>query len=206
MTEFSRRIQLLCWMAYLIALPASWSWLPEMVGEGSKQLARGAYVATMLATALPMPWMMAGGLLKWLRQHPSLLNLPHKDYWLAPERTHTTWRRLDGLLLRLGWWIWCLLALIHYRAVTERPNGLGDQTMLPSLPETAFEIVMFALVIGILADVLSATLTWRVPKAQLEVFRAGQMRESSDADGKRSIRRLPRSGQSARRSGHGEPR
>jgi hypothetical protein len=136
MIEFSRRLQLLCWITYLIALPASGWWLPEMVGESSKQIARGTYIAIMLVTALPLPWVMGGGLLKWLRRHPSLLNLPHKDYWLAPERADTAWARLDTLMLRLGWMIWSLLALIHYRAVTERqggPAGPGEQSALPAL-------------------------------------------------------------------------
>lgn len=206
MTELSRKVQLLCWMAYLIALPASWSWLPEMVGESSKQIARGGYITIMLATALPLPWVMGGGLLRWLQRDPSLLNLPHKDYWLEPKRADATWKRLDKFLQRLGWMIWSLFALIHYRAVAERPGDPGAQAALPALPGTAFEITMFIIVILVLADVLGSTLAWRVPKAQLEAFRASQISESSDAAGKRSIGRPARSSQPSRKSGHGEPR
>lgn len=212
MTETYRKVQWLCWTAYLIALPASWSWLPEMVGDDGKQISRGAYIAIMLVTALPLPWVMSGGLLKWLRRHPSQLNLPHKDYWLAPERADATWVRLDALMLRLGWMIWSLLALIHYRAVAERPGvpdvpgGPGDQAVLPSLPESAFEITMFALVILVLADVLRSTLAWRVPKAQLETFRARQTRDPPEAAGKHPIRQPARPGQPSRGPGRGEPR
>jgi hypothetical protein len=206
MTEFSRKAQLMCWMAYLLALPASWSWLPEMVGESSKQITKDGYIAIMLATALPLPWVMGGGLLRWLQRNPSLLNLPHKDYWLDPQRADATWTRLDRFLQRLGWMIWSLLALIHYRAVAERPGDPRDQAALPALPETAFEITMLTLVILVLADALGSTLAWRVPKAQLQAFRARQMPEPSHAAGKRSIRRPAHSSPSALKSGHGEPR
>jgi hypothetical protein len=203
MTEFSRKAQLLCWMAYLIALPASWAWLPGMVGEVGKQMAKGSYIVIMLVTALPLPWVMGGGLLKWLRRHPGLLNLPHKGYWLAPERADAAWARLDSLLLRLGWMIWCLLALIHYHAAAERPGGQGG---LPALPETAFESVMFALVIAVLVDALHSTLAWRVPKATLEAFRAQQTHDRAASEGRRSIRRPPRPSHLPRGPGHGEPR
>ena len=53
MTEFSRKTQLLAWLAYLIALPTSWAWLPAMVGDDGKQVAKVAYVAIMLI--LPGP-------------------------------------------------------------------------------------------------------------------------------------------------------
>ena len=209
MNEFSRKLQLLAWLAYLMALPASWAWLPNMVGDDGKQVARTAYVATMLVTALPLPWVMGGGLLNWLRRHPSLLNLPHKDYWLAPARADATWARLDALMLRLGWMIWSLLTLIHYRALADRPGvtgSTGDQAVLPSLSETAFEITMFALVVLVLADALRSTLAWRVPKARLEAFRAQPTHDSAEAAGHRAIRRPPRPGQPSRRSDHGEPR
>jgi hypothetical protein len=137
------------------------------------------------------------------------LNLPHKDYWLAPERADTAWTRLDTLMLRLGWMIWSLLALIHYRAVTERqggPAGPGEQSALPALSETTFEITLFALVILVLADVLRSTLVWRVPKAQLEAFRSQQTQDSAEAGGKRSIKRPPRPGQPSREPARGEPR
>lgn len=209
MNQFSRKLQILAWLAYLMALPASWAWLPNMVGDDGKQVEKAVYITIMLVTALPLPWAMCGGLLSWLRRHPSQLNLPHKDYWLAPERTDATWVRLDALMLRLGWMIWSLLALIHYRAVAEGPGipgGPGDQAVLPSLSETAFEITMFALVVLVLADALRSTLAWRVPKARLEAFRAQPTHDSAEAAGHRAIRRPPRPGQPSRRSDHGEPR
>jgi len=206
MTEFSRKTQLLAWLAYLIALLISWAWLPAMVGDNGKQVAKVAYVAIMLVTALPLPWVTCGGLLKWLRQHPSLLNLPQKDYWLAPERTDATWARLDGFLLRLGWMIWCLLALIHCREVVERPGDPEDQTVLPVLSATTFEIMVFVFVIVMLADVLRSTLAWRVPRAQLEAFRSQQIRALAELAGQRSARRPPRLGQASRGPDRGESR
>ena len=209
MNEFSRKLQLLAWVAYLTALPASWAWLPEMVGDDGKQATKVAYVSIMLVTALPLPWAMCGGLLKWLRRHPIHLNLPHKDYWLAPERTGATWVRLDALMLRLGWMILSLLTLIHYRSVAERPgvaSGPDDQTAFHALPETVFEITMFALVILVLADVLRSTLAWRVPKARLGAFRARQTRDRAEAAGKHPIRQPARPGQPSRGPGRGEPR
>lgn len=206
MTDFARKTQWLCWAVYLIALPASWTLLPGMVGDDGKKIAKGAYIVIMLVTTLPMPWVLTGGLLKWLQRNPGQLSLPHKDYWLAPGRADATWTRLDGFLLRLGWMIWCLLALIHYRAVTGRLGGPDDQTVLPALPETAFEIVMVVLVIAVLAEVLRSTLAWRVPKTQLEAFRAQQTHDSAKAGGRRAIKRPPIPGQPSRGPDRGESR
>ena len=51
MNEFSRKLQVLAWLAYLMALPAGWAWLPEMVGDDGKQVTKVAYVSIMLVTA-----------------------------------------------------------------------------------------------------------------------------------------------------------
>ena len=202
MTEFSRKAQLLCWMAYLIALPASWPWLPSMVGEDGKQMARGGYIATMLITTLPLPWVMGGGLLKWLKRHPNKLNLPNKDYWLASNRTYDTWSRVDGLMLRLGWMIWSMLALIHCRAVT----APGDKAGSMLFSQSNFDIVMFVLVIVMLVDVARSTMVWRVPQAELEAFRAQHRHGSAEASDHRAIRSAPQSGPSSRSHRRGEPR
>lgn len=91
MTDLARKTQWLCWAVYLIAVPASWTLLPGMVGDDGKQVAKGAYIVIMLMTTLPMPWVLTGGLLKWLQRNPGQLSLFHKDYWLAPERADAAW-------------------------------------------------------------------------------------------------------------------
>jgi hypothetical protein len=200
MTEFSRKAQHACWALYFIALVASYPWLPDSVGDPGKQIAKGAYIALLLLTTLPLPWVVGGGILKRV---PSLLNLPNKDYWLAPERAQESWARLEVFSLRLGWLIWCLFAFIHYRAVAEAPGGL------PAIPKAGFDIAVLVLVIVLLLGVLQFALAWRAPKAALAAFQAQQAAQLTAGIDSRAIKRPPSPGHTprfGRGTDHGQPR
>lgn len=102
--------------------------LPEQVatkfGSGGQPVAwspRGAFLTLhlfslgfvavlILGLWLAMPWLPA-----------SLINLPHRDWWLAPERAEFTRRRLGNFVLGLGT---LLLAYV---------TALGDLTMRANL-------------------------------------------------------------------------
>ena len=106
-------------------------------------------------------------------------------------------------MLRLGWWIWCLLVLVHYRAVAQPAGGL------PAMPGSGFEIAVFVLATGVLASVLLSTLAWRVPEAELEAFRGQETARLAEGTGSRAVRRPPRPagpGRPPQGPTHGEPR
>jgi hypothetical protein len=203
MTEFSRKVQHACWALYFIALVASYPWLPDSVGDPGKQIAKGAYIALMLLTTLPLPWVLGGGILKWVRKDTSLLNIPNKGYWLAPERAQESWARLDAFCLRLGWLTWCLFAALHFRAVAEAPGGL------PAIPKAGFDIAVLVLVLTALLGALQFVLAWRVPKATLAAFQAQQEAPPTEGINDRAIKRPPRPSHTPRSThepNHGQPR
>lgn len=108
--------------------------LPERVashfnaaGVANGWMSRDSQTAAHVGVALFMAAMFEG--IAWLgpRLPKELINLPHRDYWLAPERRAATQAWLDGLVRLLGCVLMAfLLALFHqvYRA------NLGAKPML----------------------------------------------------------------------------
>jgi hypothetical protein len=206
MQEFSRRAQRLCWALYFIALLASYAWLPDTVGDPAEPMAKGAYTVTLLLSTLPMPWAMCGGLLSWVRKDARLLNLPHKAYWLAPERAQATWVRLDAFMLRLGWMLWGLFALIQYQTLA---SPTGDAHAWPALSNAGFEMAIGVCVAAVLLSVVHSMLAWRVPKHTLEAFQAQQEAQPAAGINSHAIKRPPRPAHTprfGRGTDHGQPR
>jgi hypothetical protein len=204
MREFSRKAQLLCWMMYLIALPASWAWLPAMVGDGGNATTKAGYVLTMWLTALPLTWLMCGGLLKLVRRYPRWLNLTNKEYWLAPERADQTWQRLDAAFLSLGWLIWVFHAVLLYKTLA------GPRVGAPLMSEANFFALVFVLGTALLLhSALKLALGWRVPKATLAAFQAQQEAQPTEGIDSRAIKRPPspvHTPRFGRGTDHGQPR
>jgi hypothetical protein len=72
-------------------------WLPPLVashfgGDGmpNGHMPRGAYLAFMLAIGVGVPLLMGFLPAKMARRFPERLNLPNREYWLAPERREAT--------------------------------------------------------------------------------------------------------------------
>lgn len=100
---------------------AAWVWsltgqLPERVavhfdaaGIPNGFMSRAGCRAFMLAVTLGLPTLIAcaTGVLPRLVP-PALINLPNRDYWLAPER----WRETLDFLGEQGAWLGCILLLL----------------------------------------------------------------------------------------------
>ncbi len=96
-----------------IALTADW--LPHQVaghfaitGLANGFVAREAYVAMLLGSAVLLPALVIGLLWLAVRRFPRLINLPNRDYWLADERRGAT---VEFLAARAAW-LAALLALL----------------------------------------------------------------------------------------------
>lgn len=73
----------------------------------------GGVVALTTAPFLVLPWLLP-------RIPESLVNLPHKAYWLAPERREETFRTISAWLLWLA--VGTLMLLTHLLGVTMAEN------------------------------------------------------------------------------------
>jgi hypothetical protein len=113
---------------------ATYPMLPDRVashfsaaGKPDGWVSRPAYAASLLAGAVAMAVVSAEPLYLARFLSDSLINIPHRDYWLAPERRHEAHDRLFAF----GLWLACLevalLIGIHaliVRAHQSRPVSL----------------------------------------------------------------------------------
>lgn len=125
-------------------------------GDPDGWMARESYVVLMVVFVLAYPALMTLAF-SWLPQKfPSWVNIPQRDYWLAPER------RADSLkfLATHGCWFSCILLLtlagVHYAVV------VGHRTQPPELPLPLFFTVLGGFAIGLI--VWTIKLVRRFPK------------------------------------------
>lgn len=105
------------WFALIAFVAGTAELLPEFVGDAGKELPRDRHVALMLGLAIVAPWLATRGAVWFGRRFPSALNVPHKDYWFAPERSEQSFDRLQAYMFRLGLGLLALLAALHYDAL-----------------------------------------------------------------------------------------
>jgi hypothetical protein len=124
----------------IVSVVSSASSLPQTVathfnGVGSPNgwMSASGYVRFMIGFGVGLPLLMVGLFyaVQWLP--PSLINLPRKDFWLAPERLPETRR----YLFRRGLWLGCMMLLLmlglHYavvRANQATPPHLAPKSAL----------------------------------------------------------------------------
>jgi uncharacterized membrane protein len=151
-----RKFPLLLFVTLLAAAAASIlhfaAELPELVavhfdaaGRANGFMTRTGCRDFMLASTLGMPLLMAIATTLLPRALPvSLINLPHRDYWLAPERAH------DSLvfLSEQGVWFGCILVL--FLAGVDGMLVKANAASPPEFPSALFiaMLILFFCAIG----------------------------------------------------------
>ena len=111
---------ILLWLAFASFVALTATQLPERVathfgasGEANGWMTRGGHVQFTLIMGLIVPGAFLGIFALIRRFQGRSLNIPHKDYWLAPERRQQTF----DFIQRQGFWFAALLiaffAAIH---------------------------------------------------------------------------------------------
>jgi hypothetical protein len=86
-------------------------------GVANGFMPRAFYIRFMLAFAIGMPVLIVV-LSRWRFDSPGArLNLPNRDYWLAPERRHQTVSFLRQHMLRFGATLLVFLCYVHWLVV-----------------------------------------------------------------------------------------
>jgi hypothetical protein len=93
---------LVVWAAHLVAVAAAFRGDSAAAGGYPTTSDWNGMVATALVTGIFIPWMCTWGACLVARYASFFLNMPHKDYWLAPERRERTLARLARLSWPLG--------------------------------------------------------------------------------------------------------
>ena len=118
---------------------------------------RGGYQAWMLALVVALPLALVGAL-AWLpRIGACALNIPNKDYWLAPERREGTFERLTRFASFLGIVIAVFLTAVHLVVVE------ANSSTRPTLPTAPFVAVMLGFAVAMIAWVVALTYGFRRP-------------------------------------------
>jgi hypothetical protein len=129
--------------------------LPERVashfnaaGLANGYMTRNAYRIFMLAFGFGVPLLVVA-LVGWLpRLAPNLINIPNRDYWLAPERRVATLAALDGCALWLGCLLTALAGGVHWLVI--RANAVEP----PRLENGLFVTLLGAFVAGLVCWII----------------------------------------------------
>ena len=117
----------------LVAFAAAFVWmtsdsLPALVashfgtsGTADAFMPRDAYVRFMLAFVVGLPLLIVGLTSLTLGSPRARINVPHRDYWLAPERREETISFLRLHTVRFGAMLLVFLCFVHWLVV--RANG-----------------------------------------------------------------------------------
>jgi hypothetical protein len=109
-------------------------------GRPNSWMSASGYVRFMIAFGVGLPLFVVALFyaLRWLP--PSLINLPRKDFWLAPERLPATHRYFFSRGLWLGCMMLLLMTGLHYTVVR------ANEVIPPELaPKNAFLLMIIFL-------------------------------------------------------------
>jgi hypothetical protein len=127
--------------------------IPTHFGAGGVPdgwMTRGGYTRFMLAFTVGLPLLMAGAV-GWLpRLAPRLVNLPHRDHWLAPARRDESLAFLGRHACWLGCMIVLMVAGVHLlilRASAATPPRLEEGLFLWMLAAFAAVFVLWLVAI-----------------------------------------------------------
>jgi len=164
MTSVSRRAYLpvvLAVVAAFVAITASL--LPATIathfdgrGVPNGYMSRDDYRLFMLILTVALPLLVVGTI-TWLpRRLPRWTNIPHREYWLAPERREATFAFLAAHAV----WLGCLMAFFSggVHALVMFANAESP----PRLANGPFFVLLGAFVVAIAAWII--VLVWRFRK------------------------------------------
>ena len=108
----------------------------DAAGRANGFMPRTGYTIFMLAMTVALPAFLALCLEMTRRIPPRLINLPHRDYWLAPERSDESLDYLRTHSLRFAGLLAAFLCVVHWLVVAanlEVPPLLPTATMVAAL-------------------------------------------------------------------------
>ncbi len=100
-------------------------------GTANGFMSKGAYTALMLAAVIAVPALIALSAQLVRVLPPQLINLPNRQYWLAPQRREATLQALSSLVLPFAFALVVFLCFVHWLVV--RANAV-QPARLPEAP------------------------------------------------------------------------
>jgi uncharacterized membrane protein len=111
-------------------LPASVASHFDRTGRVDGFQPRTVYLAVMLAITIGLPLLIAVSM-GWVRRlPPNLINLPHRDYWLAASRREQTYATLQAFACVMGIITAVFCVALHLLVINA--NVTGSHELSPS--------------------------------------------------------------------------
>jgi uncharacterized membrane protein len=126
--------------------------VPTHFGAGgipNAWMTRSGYTVFMLAFTLGLPVLVAAAIGLLPRLAPRLVNLPHRDHWLAPERRDESLAFLGRQGCRLGGLMVLLAAGVHWLIL--RASRLSPPRLEEGLLVAMLAVFLVALAVWIIA-------------------------------------------------------
>ena len=117
-------------------------------GAADGFMPRGGYAWFMTALAAVVPSLLVFLPERALRHPKARINLPHRDYWLAPERREATIDHLCANARRMGYWLIAFLVYVHWLVVE------ANRTTPPTLDSTWFIAGLVGFALGMLMSIV----------------------------------------------------
>jgi hypothetical protein len=113
------------WLALVVVfILATGTLLPPTVashfaGSGAADafMSRAGYLGAMCFFAAGIPALMVFWTERTIRRAPQRINLPQREYWLAPERREATLRAITARMMVFGVGVSALIAFAHWEVV-----------------------------------------------------------------------------------------
>jgi len=115
-------------------------------GVANGFMPRAGYTVFMAVLTLGLPLLLPIALRMVSRLPPTMINLPNRDYWLAPERRGATFHYLATMGGALGFLLLVFLCFVHWQVVQ------ANAVQPPRLAEGPF--------LGALVLFIFCTITW----------------------------------------------
>ena len=140
-----------------------WTVLPDEIathfganGQPDGWMSKGVASLMMLGIQVALPWMMVG--IGYATKHipNSAINIPNREYWLAPERRDSSLRRVQGSLTVFACWMSLFTFSINH--LTFRANVAAKP-----LDTQLFGLAVILFLIGVAAFLVMLTRQFRVP-------------------------------------------
>lgn len=146
----------------LIALTSTW--LPERIathfgaaGLPNGFMTRGTYLAFMAGVVVGIPTFLSAVIGAAIRRSPGSINIPNRDYWLAPPRREATADYLARHTTRLAAGVALFAVALHF--VLIHANGLSP----PRLESAYMGAPLAGALAGVVLWIVCLWLRFRLP-------------------------------------------
>ena len=151
-------------VASLAIIALTSAWLPERIathfgaiGVPNGFMTRGTYLAFIAGIAVGIPTLLGAVIGAAIRRSPGAVNIPNRDYWLAPPRRAATGEYLLRHTARLAAGIALFVLALHF--VLIRANALSP----PRLDFASFAWTLAGALAGVALWIVCLHRRFRLP-------------------------------------------